>query len=115
MHKKLGGEKKVSEADFLASCAGDKKRGTMRITVTLNGSNDNPWHGIGLNANPFPQIARAEFAGANRMLRELDSEPLKSADDIRRILNGCDQAFIDLCVQQFKPGERIAFQVEWPE
>jgi hypothetical protein len=87
----------------------------VTITVTLNGSDKNPWYMYGLTANPFPQIAKAEYTTADRMLRELDSDPLTSTDDIRRILKGCDEKFIELCCEKFVPGQRIKFQVNWPD
>jgi hypothetical protein len=91
-----------------------KGGGVMQIRVTLNGSPTNPWHQYGLKANPFPQIPKAEFRTANEMLQRLDSDPLTSTDDIRRILDGCDSEFVDLCCRVFKPGERISFDVTWP-
>lgn len=86
-----------------------------RIKVTINGGATNRWHQYGLTANPFPQIGRAEASVANRMLRELDSDPITSTDQIRTILAGCDQGFIDLCCSQYKAGELVSFNVEWPE
>ena len=38
----------------------------MKVTVILNGGPDNPWHAMGLRCNPFPQIAKHEFAAADR-------------------------------------------------
>lgn len=86
----------------------------MRVEVTINGGPDNPWHVYGLTANPFPKIGRAEFGTANRMLRELDSDPITSQDQIRIILKGCDQEFIDRCVERYRPGERVSFIISWP-
>lgn len=86
----------------------------MTITVILNGGPVNVWHIYGLKCNPFPQFARAEMAHANRMLQQLDSDPLTSTDDIRRILAGCDQDFIDGCCARFEFGRRVHFQVSWP-
>lgn len=85
------------------------------ITVTLNGGPVNVWHQYGTRCNPFPQMARAEDSHANRLLQELDSEPLQSVQDIRRILHACSTEFVELCCQQFKPGERVQFQVWWNE
>ena len=87
----------------------------MKIVVTLNGGPKNVWHTYGLRCNPFPQIGKFEFATANRMLRELDSDPLTGPEDIRRILKGCDHDFIELCCSQFKAGERIQFTISWPD
>ena len=87
----------------------------MRIKVTLNGGPVNVWHELGLRCNPFPQIAKHEFAAANRMLQELDADPLPDAAAVRRILTGCDPQFVDLCMRKFTPGERVAFVVTWPD
>lgn len=86
-----------------------------QIRVTINGSNENPWHVYGLRCNPFPQLARAEFSHANRLLRLLDSDPITSADQIRAILRGCSDEFVDLCCSQFTPGQRVSFLVHWPD
>ena len=87
----------------------------MKVIVTLNGGPKNVWHQWGLNCNPFPHLARYEESTANRMLQQLDSDPLPDAEAIRRILKGCDPKFIDLCVQNFEPGSRVAFTVSWPD
>ena len=87
----------------------------MKVRITLNGGPANVWANWGLRCNPFPQIPSAEFATANRMLQALDSDPLQSSDEIRTILAGCDPAFVDLCVDRFKPGERVQFSVTWPD
>lgn len=87
----------------------------MRVKITLNGGPINRYAHMGLTCNPFPAIPQAEFATANRMLRELDSDPLKSMDDIRRILKGCAEEFIDLCCEKFIPGQRVSFTVSFPE
>jgi len=86
----------------------------MRVTVTLNGSPTNGWHRYGLRCNPFPQIPDARFNTANRMLQELDSNPLESTAQIRTILSGCDPEFIELCCARFVSGQRVQFDVEWP-
>jgi hypothetical protein len=70
---------------------------------------------FGLKCNPFPAIPKAEFSTANRMLRELDSDPLKSSAEVARILHGCDEEFIKLCCQKFEVGKRVSFVVSWPE
>lgn len=87
----------------------------MFVKVTLNGGPTNVWLRWQLTANPFPAIPKAEFAVANRMLRELDSDPLTSVDDIRRILSGCSEEFIELCCREFVAGKRISFGVSWPD
>ena len=92
--------------------ATDKK---VRLTVTLNGTDTNPWHRMGLRQNPFPQLGRAEYDAGERQINSLDGDPLTGEADIRRRLQGFDPEFIDLCVKCFKPGERVRFIVEFPE
>lgn len=86
----------------------------MKVTVRINGSNINPWSSMGMKANPFPQIPKAEFSGANELLRRLDSAPIKSEKQLREILVGCTPEFIDVCVRQYTPGKRISFDIEFP-
>jgi hypothetical protein len=87
----------------------------MKITVRLNGSRVNPWARWGLKQNPFPQIARAEYARAMKQLNSLDGEPITCANDIRERLRGCTDEFIEGCITRFVPGERVLFDVEFPE
>lgn len=86
----------------------------MKVRITLNGTDENPWHRYGLKCNPFPQIPKAEATEANRILQALDSEPIADVADLRRRLEGCTPEFIELCIAQFKPGERVRFVVEFP-
>lgn len=86
----------------------------MRINVTINGGPINVWHRYGLKCNPFPQLARYEYSVANRMLQELDSDPIESTDRIRTILSGCAPEFIEICCAEFKAGQRVSFHVAWP-
>jgi hypothetical protein len=87
----------------------------MQLKVKLNGTNTNPWFRMGVRQNPFPQHPRAELMRAMKQLNSLDGEPLKGPDDIRERLAGWSEEFIELCIQQFKPGERVKFMVEFPE
>lgn len=75
-----------------------------KVTVRLNGTNENPWHKFGLTQNPFPQIAKAEYMRGMMQLNSLNGDPIKSPEDIRQRLAGCTEEFIELCVSQFKPG-----------
>lgn len=92
-----------------------EKKATITVRVTINGGPENVHRQYGLTCNPFPAIPRFEYVAANRMLRELDSDPLASVDDVRRILAGCDDAFVDLCCQKFVAGQRVSFTIEFPE
>lgn len=87
----------------------------MKITVTLNGTDKNPYHVMGLKANPFPQIPKAEAAEANRVLRDLDANPIKNEADLRKRLEGCTEEFVSVCLQMYKPGARVRFVVEFPD
>ncbi len=87
----------------------------MKLTVTINGTDTNSWHRLGFRQNPFPQIPKAELAPAMHQLALLDGDPIKSTDDIRRILKGWSQEFIDLCCQNFIAGQRVRFTVALPE
>ena len=86
----------------------------MQVTVRLNGTDTNPFERMGLRSNPFGQISKAEFAGADALLNDLHARPIKDEADLRERLVGCTQEFIDLCVNQFRPGEIARFTVEMP-
>lgn len=83
----------------------------MTIVVTINGGPVNVFEHYGLPHNPFPATP---FPGANRILALLDSDPLHSEDEIRTILAGCSQEFVNLCCARFVPGKRISFNIEFP-
>jgi hypothetical protein len=85
----------------------------MKVNVVLNGTDTNPFHKFGLKRNPFPQIARAEYAAANDLLARLEAEPIKDTSELRSRLDGCSDEFIDLCCAQFKPGEMARFTIEF--
>jgi hypothetical protein len=83
-----------------------------KLVVILNGSNENVWRRYQLRCNPFPQIAKREWQEGMLAISELDGEPLKGPDDIRERLRGrVADELIELCVDQFRPGERVAFDV----
>ena len=82
-----------------------------KFTVRLNGTDKNPWNKYGLTQNPFPQIGKAEFNTGESAVRALDGEPIKGPNDIRERLKGFTPEFIQLCIDNFKPGERTAFEV----
>lgn len=89
-----------------------KKIITMR--VALNGTQENPYHKLGLTQNPFPQIAKHEWVGAERRLQSLGGDPIPNTDHIRKVLLGFSPEFIELCCSQFKPGLYVTFDVEFP-
>jgi hypothetical protein len=88
----------------------------MKVTITLNGTAENPYFKMGVKDNPFPPIVSADpqYDSANRIIRRLRSEPIKDVDDLRKKLKGCDPEFVRLCVNQFKPGKRVRFDIEFP-
>jgi len=87
----------------------------LTIRIRLNGLKENPWHRFGLKQNPFPQIGKAEYDQGERQLNSLDGEPIKDANDIRARLKGFDPEFIEGVVARFKPGERVEFEVTFPD
>jgi hypothetical protein len=88
----------------------------MRVTVRLNGSAENPYRRMGLARNPFPRIARAEYASADDLLADLDAEPIASEAELReRIGARASDEFVAACVANFRPGERTEFEIEFPE
>jgi hypothetical protein len=87
----------------------------MRLTVTINGTSENPWAPYNLRQNPFPQVPRHELASAMQQLSSLDGDPITGASQIAERLEGWSQEFIRLCQEQYMPGQRVRFEVEVPE
>lgn len=85
----------------------------LHMTITLNGTDENRWHRMGMKCNPFPQLAIAEFDKFEMQINWLDGDPLTGPDDIRERLNGFSEQFIKLCIENFKPGERTKFKVKF--
>jgi len=87
---------------------------TVTIRVTINGTTENPWHRYALRCNPFPQTGRHEWYGAEMAIASLDGEPVTSEQDIRDRLPLFAAPFVDLCIAQYRPGERVSFLVSFP-
>ena len=85
------------------------------LRVVLNGTNENPFHRMGLKQNPFPQIARYEVAAQCLHLQVLAGDPIPNTDFIRQHLKGWSQEFVDLLCQEFCPGVYVSFTVEFPD
>lgn len=85
----------------------------MELKVTINGTNANPWNKMGLTRNPFPQIPRAELMPFMDTLAKLDGDPISDTDQIKSILKGWSQEFVELCCQKFELGKRVCFTVEF--
>jgi hypothetical protein len=87
-----------------------------KLTISLNGTNTNPFHILGTNQNPFPQIATAERQASCLALQKLGGDPIPNIEYIRQTLKGhFTDEFIDFVCNEFKPGEYIKFVVEWSE
>ena len=87
----------------------------MKFQVSLNGTDVNPFEKMGLKANPFPAIPKAEFGAENDVLRNLGAIPIKDTDDLRLRLQGWSNEFIEGCVDRFVPGKIIKFIAEFKE
>jgi hypothetical protein len=87
------------------------KRENVTIQIRLNGTNENPYHRLGLTCNPFPQLAISEYAAAERALQSLGADPIPDEQYIRDTLEAFPKEFVDLCVEKYKPGEMVDFLV----
>lgn len=82
-----------------------------KLTVKLNGTDTNPFHKYGVSQNPFPQIPDARWTGACLRLQKLGGDPIPDTDYIRRVLDGFNPEFVDLCCNKFVKGEMVTFDV----
>lgn len=87
----------------------------MKLRVTLNGTDKNPFHRLGMTQNPFPQLGRREYDRHILHLAKLAADPIPDADYIRRHLQGWSTEFVELCCRLFSKGEIVTFEVEWPD
>jgi hypothetical protein len=88
----------------------------IKRKITINGTDVNPFHKLGLTQNPFPQIGKAEWDAGELALNSLAGDPVKSAADIQARLKGkVSQELIDLCIAQFKPGVEVHFEIVFEE
>jgi hypothetical protein len=86
------------------------------IIVSLNGTETNPFNKLGLTQNPFGQVNKGETDEAERRLNSLGAEPIPSENSeayIREKLAGFSPEFVDLCVNNYRPGKMIKFKVKW--
>lgn len=87
-----------------------------KLKVELNGTDENPFHKMGLTQNPFPQLAKAEHDSACLKLQSLAGDPIPNTDYIReRLKDHFSDEFIELCCEEFKPGEFVKFYVTWDD
>jgi hypothetical protein len=91
-----------------------KKREQIEVEVVINGSDVNAWHAYDLTCNPFPAVPKYEFGRFNKVLQQLDGDPIRSVEDLQRILLGGSPEFLELCVRHYVPGERTRFTVVFP-
>lgn len=87
------------------------------ITVGLNGTDTNPYHKLGLTRNPFPELGKSEWDAAELQMHKLGGDPIPQDNPeayIREVLAGFSSEFVDLCVQNFRPGKYVKFKVFWP-
>ncbi len=87
----------------------------MKILVSLNGTEENPYAAWGLKQDPFPQLGKAEYDRHCLHLQKLGGDPIPNVDYIRRHLHGWSQEFVELCCREFRPGEYTVLEVEFPE
>ena len=87
----------------------------VRFTVTLNGTDKNPFEIYGVKQNPFPQVARYEYTALNQLLANLAAEPIRDTDHLRERMKGADPKFIDGCCERFRKGEVVKFDIQFPE
>lgn len=74
----------------------------LTLKVTLNGTDTNPFHAMGLTQRPFPQLGKAEYDAQERILNRLAAEPIPDVGYRRKTLTdaGFSPEFVDLCCSQ---------------
>lgn len=87
------------------------------VSFTLNGTDTNPWHRMGLKQNPFPQVGLSEYDAGCRSLNKLGGDPIppeRAEAYIRETLLGFQPAFVDQVVDSYVAGEivQITFQFD---
>lgn len=87
----------------------------IQFKVRLNGTTVNPFHGLGLKQNPFPQVGMAEYRALEYLLSKLSAEPIRDTTHLRELMEGADQAFIEGCCDRFQKGVIVEFTIEFPE
>lgn len=89
----------------------------MILTVRLNGTDKNPFAIYGVSQNPFPQIASYELQAHIMNLQKLGglSIPKEAEQYIRHVLKGWSEEFIALCLEHYKPGEYVKFDIDIPD
>lgn len=88
---------------------------TLKLRVSLNGTDENPWHKHGLTQNPFPQLGRAEWDAQCLRLQSLGGDPIPDTQYIRERLRGFSEEFVELCCREFRKGEIVKFVVTFQD
>lgn len=84
----------------------------MTFEVILNGTDKNSFHPAGgLSQNPFPQIAKYEYAAHILQVQKLAGDPIPDTDYIRKVLQGFSEEFVEGCCSRFRKGEIVRFTV----
>ncbi len=83
----------------------------MIIRVVLNGDR-NLFGKYNLKQNPFPKYPNLD-AKTNTLLNRLAAGPIVDTPDLVRLLIGCSEEFQNLCCDQFRPGQRVSFNVKF--
>lgn len=88
----------------------------MKVTITLNGTTENPFAKYGLKCNPFPAIADASprYDYANKLISRL-AMPITDKAELKSLMQGCSEDLIELCLSKFTPGEIVRFRIEFPD
>lgn len=87
----------------------------MKLSVALNGTDENPFHRMGLKQNPFPQLGMQEYDSVCLHLQKLGADPIPDIDYIINHLKGWSKEFVELCCQNFKKGEMVEFEVSFQD
>jgi hypothetical protein len=95
-----------------------KEKALEVFRVELNGTDTNPYHKFGMKMNPFPQLADNKYDAATMAVQSLAGDPIPHDNFksyIRERLHGkCSEEFIELCIQNFRPGQRVVFHIKFP-
>jgi len=94
------------------------KKDNWIIRVELNGTDLNPYHRLGLTQNPFPQTGKDEWKMAELQMQKLGGDPIpadRPAEYISEVLAGFSPEFIQKCIENYRPGRIVKFEVFWPK
>lgn len=83
----------------------------IRVDVVINGTDVNPYESLGLKYNPFPRIAKAEYARLDDALAQLEATPMPRRELLVEKLKelGGDEKFNEACLARYREGEMVTF------